>query len=73
VLKTDFTVLHHQIITICSTEAEDTTKEDMEEEAIMTDRVAAVVDMEEEEIVTRVEDTKLYYMQFHFGAGIVCH
>ncbi len=34
----------------------------MEEEAIMTDQVAAVVDMEGEEIVTRVEDTKLYYM-----------
>lgn len=56
---TDFGILHHQII-ICSTEAaEDTIKEATEEEAIMTGRVAAAVDMVEE-IVTRVADTKSY-------------
>jgi len=69
---TNFNVFHLQITPtpINSTEAEDTEaaeeeedtiKEAMvEEEAIMTDRAVEADTAEEEEIVTKAEDTKLF-------------
>ena len=65
-------------ITIYSTEAaeeeEDTIKEAMvEEEAIMTDRaVEADTAEEEEEIVTKAEDTKLFEGKLVGDFGEVC-
>ncbi len=51
--------------------AEDTIKEATEEEAIMTGRVAAAVDMVEE-IVTRAADTKSYMVSWRRYCFEVC-
>jgi len=64
-------------ITIYSTEAaeeeEDTIKEAMvEEEAIMTDRAVEADTAEEEEIVTKAEDTKLFEGKLVGDFGEVC-
>ena len=64
-------------ITIYSTEAaeeeEDTIKEAMvEEEAIMTDRAVEADTAEEEEIVTKAEDTKLFEGKLVGDSGEVC-